>query len=131
MPSTFIKEKLIQAANNSPSFVGLPLDKQAEMISALENSSDQQVVEAIKAFEDDKANAEKEALAKQEQQKKLVESAASLAQEVKAAQVEMIKVEKDEEESAHLAEVDSVESQITKLNEPAPKPKRKKFLGIF
>ena len=130
MASNFLKEKLSKAANQSPSFQGLALEKQAELIAALENATDQQVMEAIKAFEDDVIAVQKNEIAKQQNEEKLAKSADALDEELKSTKMEMGKVDKKHEEAARMVEIDSAESQIAKLNAP-DKKKRKKFLGIF
>lgn len=133
MPSNFLKEKLTQAAQKSPTFQSLPLEKQAELISNLENASDPQAIEAIKTFEEDQNNSQNSELAKQQQEQKLTETAVNLEQEIKDTKTEMEKVDQIQEEASHQTEMTNLESQISNLTAPAPAttPKRKKFLGIF
>ena len=130
MTSNFLKEKLTESAKASPAFVTLPLEKQAEIISSLENATDQQIVEAIKAFEEDRSNLDQSNLAKQQKEQRLAEQAASLENDLKEAQNYIKNADQASENNSHELEIKNLEYQLSELNKPVP-VKRKKFLGIF
>lgn len=131
MASNFLNSKLSQAAQLSPAFNNLPLSQQAEIISSLASASDAQVLEAISAFEQDLNNSQQSDQRKTEKLQQLAEQAISLEKEIKSATVEISKVKNEDEQEKNMQEISGLENQISELNKPAPKPKRKKFLGIF
>jgi len=130
MPSPLLIEKLYQSAKNSPAFKYLALEKQAEMLTSLENTSDKQILEAIKVFEEDIGQSQHSDEVKLQNENQLMELSAKVEQDVIELKAEMKKVDDDLVEKTNQEEVINMESQIADLNKPVV-VKRKKFLGIF
>jgi len=133
MPNRILFGTFIQLLEASSSFKLLSPEQQAEIRANYENASDEQLQEAIKALEEDKAATTK--LEEEREQNK-----AKLEERMMDVKTTLRSIERDERvEAEQEAKVTDEKTQADLLNQidqieqpktEAPK-KRKKFLGIF
>jgi hypothetical protein len=128
MTTTIIQEELQKKFQSSPTFSQLPSDQKAKIRQQYLNASDEQALNALKALE----SADKNYIVAQEKRKEAEQKKIQLTEVILIETKNLEKVSLKSKEKKEEQNSDKVLSQLeTDLEGLNPKPKRKKWFGIF
>jgi|GEM_PF-2624448 len=127
MPSKELLNRLMAALDSSPLFKEIGLDDQIEIKEKYKHSSDDEILDALKALD----QAEEMSADVDKEEKEIQNEKVEMVQEVKSSMRTLKKVELQDAEVQDAQQTDKDAEKLINGLGKADTPKKKKLFGIF